>query len=192
MAHETEVKFKVADFAAVRRRLRRAAATYLATALQTDAYFDTPDRALRREDRGLRIRSVRHLRSAAPREDARPLVTYKGPGNGSRRAKVRREVQTRVDDANAAAEILAACGLEMTVSVQKRRASYRLGDCRVELDELPGIGRFVEIEGPGERAIHAAAEVLGLGGRPITDHYVDLLEAHRRRPGADRRRVHFD
>ena len=47
----------------------------------------------------------------------------------------------------------------------------------VELDELPVIGRFVEVEGPDEAAITAVVRRLGLTGPPITDHYIALVSA---------------
>lgn len=191
MDHEIEVKFKVGDFARVRRALRKAGAAYLGTVLLTDAYYDTPDHAMRGKDCGLRVRRMRLLRAGGRPRDTRPQLTFKAPGPSTRRAKIRQEVQTRVDDAEALAEVLAGCGLSVTISVQKRRATYRLGPCLIELDELPLIGCYVEIEGPGEEKIHAAAEMLGLDSEPITDHYLSLLDRARRKRGLRGRRVHF-
>lgn len=191
MDHEIEVKFKVADFRAVRRALRKAGAAYLGTVLLTDTYYDTPDQSMRAEDRGLRVRRMRLLRAGAEPRDTRPQLTYKAPGPSTRRAKVRQEVQTHVEDAAAMAEVLAGCGLEVTISVQKRRATYSLGSCLIELDELPLIGCYVEVEGPGEKEIHAVAETLGLDSEPITDHYLGLLDRARRKRGLRGRRVHF-
>ena len=177
MAHEIEAKFKVAGHAAVRRALRREGAEYLATVLQTDRYFDTAGRMLLGRDCGLRIRSLRCLRRGGEAVDTRPLLTAKGPGPTSKAAKVRQEVQVRLDDEAAVVEVLRAMGLAATFTVQKRRASYRLGGCLVELDELPLIGCFVEIEVPHEKAIAAMCLRLGIDGPPITDHYINLLIA---------------
>ncbi len=189
MPLEVEVKYAVADFAAVRRALRAAKAEYLGTVLLTDRYFDTPDGALRRADRGLRIRAVRWLKSPHGRAEKRSLLTLKGPRLPRAGVKARRETQTRVDDPEAIAEVLAACGLEVRLEVQKRRASYRLGPCRVELDELPLIGRFVEIEGAGGAQVRAAARRLPVAGEPITAPYLALLDAACRKRGISRRRL---
>ena len=175
MSQEIEVKFKVDDFSAVRRALRRAGARYAATVIQTDSYYDTPDRMLLSRDCGLRIRRVRCLRSAGGKLDTRPLLTAKGPARGGAKAKIRREIQTHLDDPEAVSEILRWVGLELTMLIQKRRTTYRLGPCVVELDELPVIGRFVEIESPGRRALEHACRLLALKGRRITDHYINLL-----------------
>jgi adenylate cyclase class IV len=59
--------------------------------------------------------------------------------------------------------------------LQKRRASYRVADVLVELDELPRIGRFVEIEADSDRQVTDWADRLGLGDQPITESYFALL-----------------
>lgn len=192
MACEIEMKFPVPGLAAVRRALRRAGAEYLGTVLHSDSYFDTPTRTLLNGDVGLRIRRERPLRSVGPRGDRRPLVTFKGPARSGTPAKVRREIQTRLDDGGAFEEILEAVGLVRTVLVEKRRASYRLGRCRVELDELPLIGCFVEIEGAGAQAIKRIARRLDLAAEPCKDHYVNLLRAHCERVGGECSAVVFD
>lgn len=181
MSCEIEAKFKVESFAGVRKALRKAGAGYLGTVGQTDTYFDTPDRRLLKDDTGVRIRRIRCLRSGGAKKDTRPQITYKGPAHSRSKAKIRREIQTRVDDAGALEEILRGIGLTATITIKKRRASYRLGRCRVELDELPVIGRFVEIEAASEKQVLAAADSLGLSGRPIKDHYVNLVISARGR-----------
>ncbi len=175
MPDETEMKFAVSDHDAVRGALRAEGAEYLGEVCQTDRFFDTADHAFRAGDRGLRIRSVERLDGDAGAEkDVRPLVTYKGPRRGGGQAKVRPEHETFVGDAETLAKIFAACGLEPTLVLQKRRASYRLGDCLVELDELPVLGRFVEIEGPDEPAVQAVRDRLGLAREPVGEPYAAL------------------
>ena len=62
---------------------------------------------------------------------------------------------------------------------QKRRESWRLDDCRIELDEPPHIGLFVEIEGPDPSAISAVADRLGLAGAVHEKaSYVRMLVAY--------------
>ena len=191
MAEETELKFKVKSFVAVRRALRAAGAKHIVSVLQSDCYFDTPGGELCRKDCGLRIRTVRTLKAGAGKHDPRPLLTFKGPRKKTSRAKIRREIQTRIDDAAAASEILTACGMTPTMRLQKRRSSYRLGRCRVELDELPVLGRFVEIEGPGVRAIDAVRRKLAIEGEPITAPYTHLLREYCRKNKRPYRHIKF-
>jgi predicted adenylyl cyclase CyaB len=178
MSQEIEAKFKVADFRAVRKRLTALGAVYLGTDLQTDAYYDTPGGQLLGEDKGLRIRQTRRidgLSTAGDKPDTRPLLTFKGPADAHKHAKIRREIQTRVDSRQAIVDILDALGFKTTLTVQKKRASYRLGSCMVELDELPVIGRFIEIEAPSPKQIEAIRAKLDIQSEPCTDHYITLL-----------------
>jgi adenylate cyclase class 2 len=116
------------------------------------------------------------------------VLTYKGAREkGQGGLKVREEIETLVEDAEAMAGILRAGGLALSLTVQKRRSSYLLGGCKVELDELPLLGKFVEVEGPDAATIHAVMERLGLRGETITKSYVGLLakEAGELRKGAE-------
>ncbi len=177
MPHEIESKHKVASLKLFEIRLKQLGAQFLGTFAETDQFYDTPDAKLRRSDSGLRIRSVRILKkgAAVDAEFARPLVTFKGPRDTGKKLKVRPEVQTRVADAKAMGEIFAALGFVPTLVVRKRRSSWRLGKCQVELDELPRLGKFVEVEGPTVAAVQSVCRKLGLEGEGITRGYVTML-----------------
>ena len=191
MAHEIESKFKVDDFSAVRRALRAAGAEYLCTVLQTDCYYDTSGKMLLSRDCGLRIRTVRCLRRGAEKIDTRPLLTVKGPADSSLEAKIRREVQTHLDNVEEVEEILLAVGMKPSLTIQKRRASYKLGKSLIELDELPLIGCFVEIEAPSQKQIQQTRQKLHLEGNPITDHYINLLTSANKKIGKSVKCVTF-
>ena len=177
MRWEIELKFKVDRLAGLARLLRGAGAEFLHTAMHMDSYFDSSDRGLLQGGLGLRLRRLRLLKAGGVKMDVRPLLTLKGPAKPNSAAKIRPEVQTRVDDAEAVTEILAACGLRPVLTLQKRRATYRLGRSLVELDELPLIGCFVEIEAASVRAVQTVRRKLNLEGEPIKQHYVNLLLA---------------
>jgi len=178
MADETELKFRIESLSGVRKALRAAGAEHLQTVLQTDRYFDKPDGALYRWDCGLRIRTVRRLKAGKGAGETRPLLTFKGPRRPGRKAKIRQEIETHLDNAEALTEILGACGMRLAMTVQKRRSSYRMSRCRVELDTLPLIGCFVEIEGPSERAIASVCRKLSLPGQSITSTYAELISEY--------------
>jgi predicted adenylyl cyclase CyaB len=97
---------------------------------------------------------------------------------GTSNLKRRKEIQTRLDSGRAAHDLLLACGLEWVVTFEKRRASYRLGTCRIELDRAPLIGRFVEIEGPSEKAIDRVRRKLGIEEEHVPDAYLHLICRH--------------
>ena len=176
MAREIEAKYRVESLAPLQTALRRLGAVKRFSAVQTDRYFDTPQRALLCRDCGVRLRELQAVRAGEIKPDTRAELTYKG-ARAKGRLKSRPEYQTHVDHPEAVVELLEAVGLEQTLVIQKRRQSYRLGRCLVELDELPLIGTFVEIEGPSESAIATIASRLGLQGEPVADHYVALLLA---------------
>ncbi len=192
MPDESEAKFQVDNLERVRRALRAAGARYLETVIQTDVYFDTPDESLREHQSGMRIRHQRTLRSSGRSKGQSATVTFKGPLRPNANIKIRPELQAPVSDPEELARLFQSLGLEIVMKLQKRRASYQLASTRVELDELPLIGCFVEIEGPSEKAILAAAGKLKLRGKPIIRPYVDLLTEHCNRTRISAREVLFE
>ncbi len=176
MPNEIEAKFKVDSHDPIKRKLRALGASYRCAVIQEDNYFDTTTRALLADKVGLRVREVEVLRAAkGARPDDRPQLTYKGPLHAGRRAKVRREIQTHFETPGAVEQVLEALGHELVMSYQKRRTTYRLDHCLVELDELPMLGLFVEIEGPSERTVFAVAAKLGLPTESIKASYSHMM-----------------
>lgn len=81
-----------------------------------------------------------------------------------------------VADSVAAETLLASLGYHRTLSFEKRRESWRLKHALVELDELPQLGTFVEVEGPTESAVHEVLRTLGLENQPcIKTSYIAML-----------------
>ena len=72
-----------------------------------------------------------------------------------------------------------ALGLRAELTFEKRRESWKLGDCKVELDELPVLGKFVEVEGPSGEAVEAVRAQLRVADHPhISDSYIAMLMKH--------------
>jgi adenylate cyclase class 2 len=186
VALEIEAKFRLADLEPLRQRLRECGARRLGAVLETNQYFDFPSGKLRSGDRGLRLRVAEPTNADAagkPVGSSEVRVTYKGPRHAGA-LKIREELEFRADDATAVAEVLQALGLAATLAFQKRRESWELDGCRVELDELPILGRFMEIEGPSGQAIAAVAEKLQAADLPMEQTpYSVMLHEHIRRAG---------
>jgi adenylate cyclase class 2 len=179
MGNEVETKLHVEGFEPVRSALRAEGAVYTGTVLQTDRYYDRPNGRLREEGCGLRLRLRKVLKHGRDGTlDDRAEVTFKGPVDADSRLKSRREIQTRLDDATAAADLLEACGLTCFRVIEKRRCSYRLGRALVELDELPLLGSFVEIEGVSENHIETVQGRLGIDAEHIDASYLRLLDSY--------------
>ena len=157
MPIETEIKLRCPDHAAARAALERAGAVPLGRVMETNTFFDTGDERLTGEGVGLRVRRKRRLDESA---DDKFVVTYKGPRRASS-MKSREELEFGVLDGDAAAAVFDRLGFAPRLTFEKVRESWRLDDCAVELDTLPRLGTFVEIEGPDEDAVHAARTRLG-------------------------------
>ncbi len=176
MPIEIEAKLKVDSHDDIRARLAAGVATCLGRVLEENHIFDSADRSMLASDRGLRVRICRDEAG----QIVGTTVTYKGP-RSDRRYKTRPEIEFHADDGQAAIEFLVALGFVEAVTFEKRRESWQLGDCRVELDELPHLGLYVEIEGPSESAVAAAQQTIGLGNLPHEPRsYVAMLVEHRR------------
>jgi len=188
---EIEAKIKVDDIEHLRSRLIDVGAEYLAAVMQTDTYFDRPDGWLRDHDRGLRIRRTEFI-DGPVEPDLRPELTCKGPRDPGGVYKTRREIQIRLDQADAFEGILSIAGMARCMTIQKRRSSYLLGPCRIELDELPMLGFFVEIEAPGEGEITSAIELLGLQNDTISETYVYLALSHCKEQGIEGKDISFE
>ena len=151
--YEVELKFPLPDANAVIRRLAALGAEPHAPLEQCDLYFNHPDRDFEATDEALRIRSV----------GDRHLVTYKGPVVDAN-TKTRREIEVLFEGTDAAekfGEILKLLGFRPVREVRKRRQPYvcTWQDRRFEItvDEVAGLGQFVEIETQADEAGRAAA-----------------------------------
>jgi len=187
MPIELEVKLKVAELSPVRARLRELGAERVGQFLETNIFFDTEDRTLLAGDQGLRLRINRNV------EDGRQdyTLTHKGPRqHGS--MKNREETEVGVTEPDSAIELVGRLGYGQTLSFEKRRETWKLEGCKVELDELPFLGEYVEIEGPREEIIRQVQQKLGLGDCPMVKaSYVALLNTHLQEQGEWGRMVQF-
>ncbi|BBD71697.1 CYTH domain-containing protein [Sulfodiicoccus acidiphilus] len=117
------------------RESLRAVAVYIGAEEQLDYYFDNEHRQLTSSDRALRLRI----------SNARTELTYKGPKENSL-VKSRLEATTAVSDAKAIVTILESIGYRPILKVRKFRENYSYEGATVSLDEVEGLGEFLEIE----------------------------------------------
>lgn len=141
-----------------------------------DIYFNSPSRDFRRTDEALRIR--------IKEEGAR--LTYKGPKLDTR-TKSRLELTVELDDPLAMEKILAELGFRPSGEVRKQRTKYTLGEVTFALDDVEGLGSFLEIEASAEDdwadQQERVLEILQrLGhGESIRKSYLELLEEQRQK-----------
>jgi adenylate cyclase, class 2 len=187
MAIEIEAKMRVDDHEAVRARLRESGAVARRKVVETNMFFDTDDRTLQAADKGLRLR-VNHNVADDTRTN---VITFKGPRlHGP--LKTREEVELTVESEADATLLLERLGFAKRLTFAKRRETWTLGGCQVELDELPHLGTFVEIEGPGESEILHVKTLLQLTtAPPIKASYVAMLMTYLQENGLATRNVTF-
>ena len=186
---EIEVKYPVADraeFDRLRERVLAWGATAGGTRRDADLYLDAPDRDFRATDEALRVRSTGYDN----------LVTYKGPKRDAL-TKTRREIEVPIAPgpgaAAAMADVFVALGYRPVTVVRKTRHTFDLTRggfaLHVCLDELDGVGLFVELEivadEAGEEAARAAvlgaARELGLPEQSERRSYLGMLLERRGR-----------
>lgn len=168
---EIEIKFSVASHEPLREKLQSLDAILIEKVLETNCILDRPDGYLRKQGCGLRIRSATNQDN----HSTRCTLTYKGPRKPGA-IKSREEIEINVSDSESATQIMNRLGFVEILWYQKRRESWRLGECRIELDQPPHLGLFVEIEGPDEDTIRRIQADIGLGqADPVQASYVRML-----------------
>jgi len=194
---EIEIKLRVPDAAAIRRRLGRLYARKISPRThEFNTLYDTPRQDLRRRGQLMRIRIEQPASTFRKRrtndENAPAILTYKGPIPSSRHAskanshfKIRDEAEVSVAGANELAAILRGLGLHPAFRYEKFRTTYALPGIhglKIELDETP-VGIYIELEGP-VAAIKRAARLLGYARQDyLTETYGSLYAAACRRLG---------
>jgi adenylate cyclase class 2 len=207
MAREIEIKLRVTSVLQLRAALQRMGARLASSGTgrvhEWNTVFDTPGEKLRKRRQLLRIRIETPAGTSPKREEnaaQSALLTFKGPDGGTsgiagksrdKHHKVREEIEFRVENAAALAQILGRLGMQVAVRYEKYRTTFRLPKSApwgkgllIELDETP-IGNFVELEGP-PRAIDRAARALGFSKKDyILKNYLRLNAEDRLRRGVE-------
>ena len=126
--------------------------------VERDIYFKHPSRDFAETDEALRIRTE---------DDSKITLTYKGPKIGTE-TKTRIESEVKVDDFTSMKEILTRLGFSIVEEVNKKRRYYSLGEIDICLDNVSGLGDFVELEKKGndiesgEKELFVLADKIGL------------------------------
>jgi adenylate cyclase class 2 len=151
---EVEVKFRVADHAALAARLAALGAVAGEPIEQEDLYLAHPARDFARTDEALR---VRHSGSET-------VVTYKGPKRAAA-TKTRTEIELPLlAEPEQAVTLFTSLGYRPVAVVTKTRQTYRLSrggfDMQACLDNVGPVGRFVELEILADEAAFESAQAV--------------------------------
>jgi adenylate cyclase class IV len=168
VARNIEIKARVPDLPRFRAKVASLAPTPPEVLVQTDTFFAVP--------RG-------RLKLWQISDGSGELIFYERPdGAGPKESSYSR---CACPEPKAVSAVLAHA-LGVRGVVEKRREVFRMGRSRIHLDEVRGLGTFLEIEvvlsdgeaaGEGERV---ARELLAAFGMPeselVARAYIDLLE----------------
>lgn len=164
---EAEIKAPLTDAGTFRGELDLHGAERLDHRIQEDRYFDHPVRSFKETDEALRVRITTGQSGCK--------LTYKGP-KLDEQTKSRGEIEVGVDDTDGITQLLEALGFEPVARVSKEREVYQLEGITITVDEVEGLGPYVELEKmvPKEEAEDARKELLGMADQ------LDLRELERR------------
>lgn len=161
---EVELKFRLADSTEIIRRLIELDARPAATQSQADLYLSHPCRDFHATDEALRIRTCG--------DDS--VLTYKGPASRTG-VKSRQEIEIPLGgDRDRFLEVFHNLGFRSFLTVRKTRQPFELTwqgrEFHIAMDDVPSVGRFLEIEllatpdelAAAEAAVRGLAQALGL------------------------------
>lgn len=160
---EVELKFRVADWAAIEAKLAAIGAVAHPVREDTDHYFNAPDRDFAQTDEAVRLRRI----------GTENFLTYKGPKIDTA-TKTRTEIEMPLAAGSQAAadavRFLSALKFRPVAVVSKQRRvfeftreGFTVSAC---LDDVGAVGKFVELEIMSDEARFASARdtILKLAG----------------------------
>ena len=169
MGRTVEIKARVSDPNTMRRRVEAIADGPAVLLEQEDTFFGCPEGRLKLRRFG---------------DGAAELISYRREDTrGPRESDF---LKAPVVDSDAVAAVLCAA-LGVLGRVRKRRTLYLVGPTRIHLDEVEGLGSFLELEvvlredqstSDGERIARELMATLGIADEDLVDMaYVDLIQA---------------
>ncbi len=164
---EVEVKFPYREEA---EKKVKEMAEFVIEKFEQDLYFNHPCRDFRESDEAVRVR----------KDSEGITITYKGPKVDSE-TKSREEIKLRIDSFENAVEMRKRLGFVPVRQVNKVRRIYRYEDAIICLDDVEGLGRFIEIEEESEsidakERLFRIAETLGYSREEsIRSSYLEML-----------------
>jgi adenylate cyclase class 2 len=135
---EIEIKAKVESLEAIEEDILKRGGRFRKEVTQEDIYFNHPGKDFATTDEALRLRKV----------EGGFYLTYKGPKIDNL-TKTREELKVSVGDHDVASEILKALGFTEVLMVKKKRRYFRLDEYDIMLDNVVGLGSFIEVEKSG-------------------------------------------
>jgi len=167
---EIEVKVKIKDIKQIKSRLKKLGAKYLGTLKQIDTYF-----LIKQSDR---FRSAPRLRVRQDLIGKKARLEYHEPKD----KLTTHEFELEINDAKTAETILKRLGLARETAIQKTRLEYKLGKMNIVLDDVKGLGKFIEVEiingkrSESKKRIFELLDKLGVDRKNVMDNgYLHMI-----------------
>lgn len=181
---EVKAKYQPGQKAALITYLNEQGYRYMSHERQLDDYYNHPSRDFARTDEALRIRRV------VDQEKYRELsiLTYKGK-NQSGYGQTREELECEIGSYPMMEQILKNLDFPLAAQVDKMRLVYQKDDISFCIDDVKGLGSYIEIEilvseGMEEQACKRLRKIMEELSfvHPVVEErtYLDLL-LHRQR-----------
>lgn len=133
---EVEAKVRINDREGMEERIKEQGAEYKGTIKQADEYFDCSDMRIFNSGGAFRVRAA----------DGKYRVTYKGVKKDEETTS-REEMEIAIESAEKMIKILENMGFIRLCEIKKKRKVYLLAGLKISLDEVEGLGSFMEMEG---------------------------------------------
>lgn len=175
---EIELKFPLAETGKMRERLLGLGFVSRGRSFEFNVVLDTPAGDLDSQRRLLRLRSANGVK-----------LTYKEPLEESdlgQRFKAKKESELELSSLDTMRHILHRLGFTSERIYEKYREHFTHGNkVSAEIDQLPQMGCFLEIEAPPER-MEEIIESLGLQlSDGLRENYFELYTAYCRKTGRE-------
>ena len=174
---EIELKAVVDDLVMRRTAVERAGGALEMEGRLEDRRYDMPGGALKLRDEVLRVRVFRDASSE------RASLEWKGPVETRDGYKLREEIGTAAEDADALIGIVGRLGYVVTRAIDREIAQYTLHGAKVRFERYPKMDVLVEVEGDRD-AIERAVAALGMPRDAFnSDNLPAFVERYERRTG---------
>lgn len=138
---EVEIKIPVSDRQCIDQKLLCCGFSKGELVYESDTYFNSDSFDLRSQDMALRVRSCENCTTG----EKTSFLTYKGPKLDNR-SMTRKELETGVEDGGIGILIIRALGFYSLPEVRKLRQYYHRDCITACLDQVDGLGDFLELE----------------------------------------------
>jgi adenylate cyclase class IV len=174
---ETEVKAVVDDLAKRRRLVEQGGGILEKEGYLQDRRWDDAAERISGRDHVLRTRVF------TSRGNVEATIEWKGPTRVRDGYKLREEIGTPVGDATALIEIMERLGMQVTRTIDREIAQFKLHGATVRFESYPRMDILVEVEGTTEQ-IEQAIAIIGIPRAEYTaDSLVEFMARYEQRTG---------